>query len=504
MNSTVNSTRSNLQMTLLGSDAKFGTSGFRGKVSDLSDLRCYVCVRAFLAMLAARGEFSSGTGVALGRDLRSSSPRISAACSAAIDDAGGRPLDAGAVSSPALTLYGLAQKIPTVMVTGSHIPDDRNGIKFTTRAGEITKADEASILSAEVTIPAGAFNEQGMIARCGVSTDVSTSVWREYLSRYVRFAPGQPLKSLRIGVYQHSAVARDFLIELYRELGAEVLPFGRSDAFVPVDTEAIRPEDQELGRRWAAENSVTALVSADGDSDRPLFAGADGRWLRGDVLGILAAKFLRADAVVTPVSSNTAVERCQAFSRVVRTRIGSPYVIDAMQKCIKDSGVVVGYEANGGFLLQSDIYREGKTVLSALPSRDAVLPQLAVLLLMQQERCSVSDLLARLPQRFTASDRLSEIPSQVSVAWLKDLWGSGAAAAVGLVQQALVPAGLSTVASVDNTDGVRATLENGEILHLRGSGNAPELRCYAEASSEGRARELVRQGLLVARETLKK
>ena len=31
------------------------------------------------------------------------------------------------------------------MVTGSHIPDDRNGLKFYSREGEITKADETAI-----------------------------------------------------------------------------------------------------------------------------------------------------------------------------------------------------------------------------------------------------------------------------------------------------------------------------------------------------------------------
>jgi hypothetical protein len=43
---------------------------------------------------------------------------------------------------------------------------------------------------------------------------------------------------------------------------------------------------------------------------------------------------------------------------------------------------------------------------------------------------------------------------------------------------------------LDRTDGLRITFENGEIVHLRPSGNAPELRCYTEAASEARAQEL--------------
>ncbi|MGB5201100.1 MAG: phosphomannomutase, partial [Sedimenticolaceae bacterium] len=47
--------------------------------------------------------------------------------------------------------------------------------------------------------------------------------------------------------------------------------------------------------------------------------------------------------------------------------------------------------------------------------------------------------------------------------------------------------GLGAVADLDTTDGLRMTLSNAEIVHLRPSGNAPELRCYTEADSAERA-----------------
>ncbi len=59
----------------------------------------------------------------------------------------------GFLPSPALALYGIKKGIPSVMVTGSHIPEDRNGIKFCTEHGEITKDDEAGIKSQTVEIP---------------------------------------------------------------------------------------------------------------------------------------------------------------------------------------------------------------------------------------------------------------------------------------------------------------------------------------------------------------
>jgi phosphomannomutase len=207
-------------------------------------------------------------------------------------------------------------------------------------------------------------------------------------------------------------------VQVLAGLGAEVLPLGRSDRFIPVDTEAVRPEDQALARQWAAELRCDAIASTDGDSDRPLLADAHGIWLRGDILGQLCARLLGADVVVTPVSSNSVVERMPEFSRVERTRIGSPYVIAAMNRTRADGVVVCGYEANGGFLLGSDVEIEGRT-LKALPTRDAVLPIVAALVAAGSN--GLAALVDDLPPGVTHSDRLPEFASarrDALMAWL--------------------------------------------------------------------------------------
>lgn len=83
----------------------------------------------------------------IGRDLRSSSPLIAAQCARAVADAGLVPVDRGAVPTPALALASLQGRAPAIMVTGSHIPDDRNGLKFYRSPGEIDKADEGRVLA---------------------------------------------------------------------------------------------------------------------------------------------------------------------------------------------------------------------------------------------------------------------------------------------------------------------------------------------------------------------
>jgi len=53
------------------------------------------------------------------------------------------------------------------------------------------------------------------------------------------------------------------------------------------------------------------------------------------------------------------------------------------------------------------------------------------------------------------------------------------------------------VVRLNRVDGLRITFANGEIIHLRPSGNAPEFRCYAEADSEQRARQIVADALVL-------
>ena len=375
------------------------------------------------------------------------------------------------------------------MVTGSHIPDDRNGIKFNKGGGEVLKSDEKGMSSQIVELDDALFGGDGSFAKVNPPHEVSPEAGENYVMRYLNFFSHDALKGFRVGVYQHSAVGRDVLVKILSHLGAEVTPLGRSEKFIPVDTEAIRPEDVQLAHEWAATGKFDALVSADGDSDRPLVSDENGNWLRGDIAGILCAKFLAADSVSTPVSCNTAVEKCGWFPSICRTRIGSPFVVASMIEATTGGAKrVVGYEANGGFLLNSDIEANGKK-LRALPTRDAVIVMLGILLLAKAQQKSVAQLAAGLPARFTASDRLKNFATEKSVAILAK-FNSGSEAIDKAAIEKMFGGICGTVASLNRTDGLRITFANEEIIHLRPSGNAPEFRCYAEATTDTRAREI--------------
>jgi phosphomannomutase len=471
------------------SGVKFGTSGARGLADAMTDAVCYSYTVAFLQHLEQVGNITDGCEVAIAGDLRPSSPRICAAVAKAVEDKGYKPLYCGEVPSPAVAYYGLINKVPSVMVTGSHIPDDRNGIKYNTPLGEILKEDEQGIRSQSVELPEGLVKADGFFSTAYELPSICTDAEDLFVKRYTELFGSEALSGLNLGVYEHSCVGRDVLKKIYSALGANVTGLGRSEKFIPVDTEAIRPEDVKLAADWAASGDFDAILSADGDCDRPLISDEKGHWLRGDVAGILCARYLKADAVATPVSCNTAVESCGDFTSVSRTRIGSPYVIASMKEAsAQGANMVVGYEANGGFLTNSDFIVSEKQ-LDALPTRDAVILHIALLADAKAKVIKISELVNELPARFTASDRLKEFPTEKSREKLAE-FNTGDFAEDAKKIESLFGHLCGKAIAMNTTDGIRITFENDEIIHLRPSGNAPELRCYNEADSEERVVEL--------------
>ena len=303
---------------------------------------------------------------------------------------------------------------------------------------------------------------------------VSNHAAEEYITRYTSLFSSPWLTGKRVGIYEHSSAGRDLYYRIFENLGADVIALERSDQFVPIDTEAVSEEDTLKAIAWSKNHNLDVVFSTDGDGDRPLVSDENGNWLRGDILGLLSAKALNIEALAVPVSCNTAIESSGCFSYIQRTKIGSPYVIAEFADLAKKFNSVAGFEANGGFLLGSDVQLNGQP-LKALPTRDAVLP--ALMLLVAAGEGVISTLVKGLPQRFTHSDRIQNFATEKSQ--------------LIIAQSKQDPANLLSklgfdgvvIKNVNVTDGLRITLADERIIHLRPSGNAPELRCYAEAET---------------------
>jgi phosphomannomutase len=465
---------------------KFGTSGLRGLSADLNGRPSAVYATAFARHLQKSGAAKPGDPILVGRDFRDSSPDVAAICIGALARAGLVPIDCGTIATPALALYGLELKAACLMVTGSHIPADRNGIKFYRPDGEIDKQDELAIAA-----EAAAIGDGPLDATPGTAEDRAATAEALFFERNATLLPEGSLRGLTVGVYQHSTVARDLLGLVLSHYGARVVPLGRSDEFIPVDTEAVSPDTVALLKAWAPHYRLDAIVSADGDGDRPLVADETGEPLRGDLLGLVAANFLGASVVVTPVTSNSGIEAAGSYS-VVRTRVGSPYVIAGMNEAIADGNSgVMGFEANGGTLTASPFNVNGN-VLEALPTRDCFLPILATLWAARRQDKPLSAITSGYRLPFAAADRLENFATEKSARLMDHIRASNSNLAAFL-------APVGTVSSVSDIDGLQVKLTGGRMIHFRPSGNAPEMRCYVEGTNEEDAKALLSQGLEIIR-----
>ncbi|CAH7142204.1 Phosphomannomutase [Vibrio chagasii] len=451
------------------SGIQFGTSGARGLVEQFTDDACAAFTHAFIQCMQGQFQFKT---VALAIDNRPSSPAMTQACIKALEQLGIEAVYYGVVPTPALAFVAMQDNIPCIMITGSHIPFDRNGLKFYRPDGEITKADEQAILNADA-----AFTAISDLPELIVNQRAA----KDYIARYTELFDNSLLSGKRIGIYEHSSAGRDLYAPLFTSLGAEVISLERSNEFVPIDTEAVADADKLKALNWAKQYKLDAIFSTDGDGDRPLVADENGEWLRGDILGLLCSRAMNIEALAIPVSCNTVVESLGVFKHVERTKIGSPYVIAEFATLAKRYASIAGFEANGGYLLGCDVQINGKT-LKALPTRDAVLP---ALMLLAAGKNGISQLVDALPQRVTDSDRIQNFATEKSLKILAD----------GQANPELLLAKLgfdsAAIKNVDFTDGLRLTLDNNDVIHLRPSGNAPELRCYSESTSITSAKKYV-------------
>lgn len=485
----------------------FGTSGLRGLVTDMTDLECYINATGFLRFLVQADNQPANSTIYLAGDLRESTPRILKVMAKAIEDTGHKVVYCGLIPTPAVAYYASLKKAPCIMVTGSHIPDDRNGIKFYKAGGEVLKEDEVAIKEAVASVraeqyaaasDAADFNADGSLTH-HVSMPLETKdAVQAYKDRFTSVFAADVLAGKTVVLYQHSSVGRDIYVELLQAMGATVETVGRSDKFVPIDTENVTPDDQAYFKVLAKQHpDAFAILSSDGDADRPFVIDEHGTFHRGDVLGAVVADWLGADFAAMPVSSSDAVDKhlTDQGIRWQHTRIGSPYVIAAMYEAMRTGATrAVGWEVNGGFLQGSDIEVDGKP-LKALATRDAYLPIAVALVSAAKAGISISQLFEALPQRFTQAGLVNDFPVTVAKAMVERYSQDTPEVRAELEAAFSAERGFGKIKGINSLDGVRIFFDNGDIAHLRPSGNAPQLRIYSVSNTQERADDIVAQAI---------
>lgn len=453
---------------------KFGTSGVRGLVSEFTAIEIEKYIHAFVLLLKSHKNLKSDSQIFLAGDFRESTPQIMNQVALSLVKLGFRPVSLGLIPTPALAWNCIQQKSPGIMITGSHIPADRNGLKFYFAEGEILKSDEEFITNHlwEIENPALAkYPYQNIDGKA------------EFIERYTRIFPANYFAGYKVCLYEHSSVAAPILWEILTYFGCEIISFGRSSTFLAVDTEALSSV-QKLSD-VTIQNRADLLVSTDGDGDRPLILDENGNLVKGDIIGLISGMALNANVVVTPITSTSSVEASTLFTKVIRTKVGSPFVIEAMMNSIGPEDRILGFEANGGVLLGPNFAIESSSI-QALPTRDSILPILLMLYQMKITGKKLSEILKGLPQSYAQSDLVRPIDLEKSQRLLKLLSEKS-----NYFFESLSSENLGNPVDKNQLDGIRFKFADDSIIHFRPSGNAPEFRIYTESPCKLRAELLL-------------
>jgi len=444
---------------VLGSRRLFGTNGIRGVVN--KELTSEMTIK----IGAATGTFFQRGTLIVGFDARTSSPMLAKAVIAGLNATGCNVLFAGMAPTPALQYAVKNHKTDgAVIITASHNPPEYNGIKVVWNDGiELSREQEIEIENIF-------FDEKVCYAewnKIGSTRDLPGTIddYKEAIKRHVDVA-GIVNKNYHIVVDTANSVGSLAAPHLLRELGCKVTTINANiDGTFPGRTPEPRPENlKDLALTVKAVDADLG-VAYDGDADRSIFVDEQGETHWGDKTFALVEKYFLKDnsgeKIVTPVSSSTLVKDiADAYDgEIVWTKVGSVTVSQTMKKL----NVKLGGEENGGIF-----YGPHQSV------RDGTMATALILDIMAKTGEKLSRLLGELPKYFIEKGKV-ECQNELKEKALKKL------------TEQLSGLNPSTI------DGVKIWFEDKSAILMRPSGTEPVYRLYAEAKTEEKAMQLVRE-----------
>ncbi len=242
--------------------------------------------------------------VALGRDSRLSGEEIAGWMAAAMAERGALVTDMGLATTPAMFMTTVTEGYAfdgAVMVTASHLPWNRNGLKFFTAAGGAESADIKDILSGADGAPA---------APGKVESGEFMGVYAAMLRDRIRAAAGRdlPLEGLHIVVDAGNGAGGFYASEVLAPLGADVSgsvyldPDGHFPNHVP------NPEDSaamDSIRAAVLESGADLGIIFDTDVDRAGAVLSSGEELnRNRLIALISAIVLREHPGTTIVTDS--------------------------------------------------------------------------------------------------------------------------------------------------------------------------------------------------------
>ena len=430
----------------------FGTSGIRGPAkTPFTDQFCFDIGRTFAKFLDNHNQVGK---IAVGNDPRESSPRIKKFFIEGLLSEDRSVFDEGVTPVSSLNWILIASDfVASTMVTGSHIKADYNGLKFFAFRQEILKEHEAEIEKI--------YNE---IKEKVLVPQKTSEVPQEDKARqlYIKMLTGmikKPYPLKRMVVDPGNGSQTGVITKVLEETGIEIIPINNSlsNGFLARDTEMER-DFEEIKNKVKAEGADLG-VGYDADGDRIVFIDESGRFVPPEYACSIIAKYEEGDVVVTPITVSQVVE--YTGKRVVRTKVGSPYVVGKMQEV----GASFGFEANGGSIFSRYML-----------TRDGGIPTIKMLNLMRDKSKSMSQLVNEFPKFYIFKDKV-ECPWELELRVLQEARKNFK--------------GVKT----EEVDGLKIWVSPDSWVIFRTSRNSPEFRVFAESKTEDDARNLVENGI---------
>jgi phosphomannomutase len=268
--------------------ASFKAYDVRGRIPDeISESLAYDIGRAYCAFVRPKT-------VAVGYDIRLSSPALAAALKRGLTDCGADVCDIGLWGTEGVYFATAAEKLDGgIMVTASHNPPDYNGMKFVREDSRPISADtglkDMAALIASGALPARA-------AKPG--SERALDIRGKYLEHLLGYVERRALKPLKVVCNAGNGGAGLIIDLLEPQLPFDFVklqhqPDGRFPHGVPnpmleenraTTSEAVRAARADVGLAW------------DGDYDRCFFFDEQGQFIEGYYLvGLLAARFLERE-----------------------------------------------------------------------------------------------------------------------------------------------------------------------------------------------------------------
>ncbi len=283
-------------------------------------LAAYIA-RAFASYLSEKlGKPASELRIGVGHDSRMTAPQMKAGCLLGLSMA--KAYDCGLITTPAMfcsTVLPGSNFDGAVMITASHLPFNRNGMKFFTKDGALSKAELTQILEQAAAL-AGVFAEESPetlltsdklpVGDGTVTVFDMKSLYCEHMKEIIRANSGsdeeKPLTGLRIAVDSGNGASGFFASDILEPLGADtegsqfLNPDGTFPNHVP------NPEDKtamEAIQKATLEHHADLGVIFDCDGDRAAVVFSDGMPVNRNtliaLLGVIVAEQAPGSTVVT-------------------------------------------------------------------------------------------------------------------------------------------------------------------------------------------------------------